>query len=174
MLNRVTLVGFRASGKSTVGRLLAARLAWPFVDADAAVESRLGMPIAAWFAAHGEPSFRDHEEEALAGALADDKPLVLATGGGAVLRPANRALLRERGGLVVYLEAPVAVIQERLRHGAAGRPSLTGGHVADEVPALMAMREPLYREVAGLVLPTGPAPADVAARLADELATRGF
>lgn len=174
MLNRVTLVGFRACGKSTVGRLLAARLAWPFVDADTAVEARLGMPIAAWFAAHGEPSFRDHEETALAGVLADDKPVVLATGGGAVLRPANRALLRERGGLVVYLEAPAAVIQERLRHGSGGRPSLTGGNVADEVPGLMAVREPLYREVASLVLPTGNSPTEVAARLVDELMARGF
>jgi shikimate kinase len=168
-LHRITLVGFRASGKSTVGRLLAARLAWPFVDADTAVEARLGMSIAAYFKQHGEPAFREHEAAALATCLAGDGPLVLATGGGAVVRPENRDLLRARGGLVVYLEASAAVIQERLRHHTGGRPSLTGASVIDEVPALLATREPFYREVAGLVLSTGLSPAEVADRLGAEI-----
>ncbi len=171
---RVTLVGYRACGKSTVGRLLAARLAWPFVDADSAVEARIGGGIATYFKSHGEAAFREREAEVLAGLLAGDGPLVLATGGGAVLRPENRELLRERGGLVVYLQAPVAVIQDRLRHHAGGRPSLTGAAVADEVPALLALREPLYHEVAGLVLPTGPSAIEVAERLAREVAARGL
>lgn len=166
MLNRLTLVGYRACGKSTVGRLLAARLAWPFIDADQAVEGRLGTSIAECFRVRGEAAFRAVEEEVIADLLAADGPLVLATGGGAVLRAATRARLRARGGMVVYLEASAAVVQERLRHHAGGRPSLTGGNLADEVPAILAVRDPLYREVAGHIEPTGTSPAAVADRLA--------
>ena len=173
-LTRITLVGFRACGKSTVGRLLAARLAWPFIDGDAAVEPLLGMPIPAYFKAHGEAAFRDQEERALATVLAGEGPLVLATGGGAVLREANRRLLAERGGLVVYLDVPATVLQERLGHHSGGRPSLTGASVVEEVPALLAVRDPLYREVAQLSVATGPGPAEVATRLAEELAQRGI
>ncbi len=174
MLHRITLIGFRACGKSTVGRLLAARLAWPFTDADAAIEARIGMAIPAFFKAHGEAGFRTAEEQVLVELLTGEGPLVLATGGGAVLRPTNRELLRERGGLIVYLDVPVAVIQERLRHHSGGRPSLTGASVVDEVPGLLAQREPLYRELSGLVIPALASPAEVAGRLADELATRGI
>ncbi len=171
-MRRVSLIGFRACGKSTIGRLLAARLAWPFVDADTLVETRLGMPIPAYFKAHGEAAFRDQEELALADALAGDRPLVLATGGGAVIRPANRALLRAQGGLVVWLAAGLTEIQERLRHHTGGRPSLTGAHVVDEVPALLAAREPFYRETAELVLGTGRSAAAVADVLAHEVLRR--
>jgi shikimate kinase len=156
-LTRITLVGFRACGKSTIGRLLAARLAWPFVDGDSAVETRLGMSIPAYFKANGEAAFRDREERALAEVLAGEGPMVLATGGGAVLREANRTLLAERGGFVVYLDAPVAVLQER---------------VVDEVPALLAARDPVYRAVAHLIVPVSQGPGEVAARLVDELAAR--
>jgi shikimate kinase len=152
MPHRLTLVGYRACGKSTVGRLVAARLAWPFIDADTVVEGRLGMPIRQFFAEHGEAAFRDAETEALAGILAGNRPLVLATGGGAVLRDANRALLSAQGGLVVYLHAAADVLQTRLRHHAGGRPSLTGGNVADEVPQLLAQRDPLYRSTAAAVV----------------------
>lgn len=163
--NRLTLVGYRACGKSTVGRLAAARLGWPFVDADSVVEAAIGMPIRRYFAEQGETAFRDAEQAALERLLAGDACLVLATGGGAVLREANRRLLSGRGGVVAYLHAPAEVLQARLRHSAGGRPSLTGAGVADEVPALLAQRDPLYREVAPrLVDATRPA-----ARVADEL-----
>jgi shikimate kinase len=152
VLHRLTLVGYRASGKSTVGRLAAARLGWPFIDADTAVEEALGQPIRTFFAEHGEAAFREAEATALARILDEPGCLVLATGGGAVLREGNRVLLRERGGLVVYLHAPAEVLQARLRHSAGGRPSLTGAPVADEVPALLAAREPLYRAVATVVI----------------------
>jgi shikimate kinase len=156
---RVTLVGYRASGKSTVGPLLAKRLGWPFVDADRDLERRLGQDIAGFFAAHGEAAFREREAEALAELLAGDGHLVLATGGGAVLREANRAMLRRRGGLVAYLHAPVEVLQARLRAHAGGRPSLSGKAVWEEAPAILAVREPLYREVAGIVLDATRPPA---------------
>ncbi len=152
MPHRLTLVGYRASGKSTVGRLAAARLGWPFIDADSAVEEDLGQPIRTYFATHGEPAFRAAESATLQRLLASNTCLVLATGGGAVLSEANRALLACRGGLVAYLHAPAEVLQARLRHNAGGRPSLTGATVADEVPAILAVRDPLYRAVANSVI----------------------
>ena len=159
MPHRLTLIGYRASGKSTVGRLTAARLGWPFIDADAAVEDDLGQPIRTFFASQGEPAFRAAESATLQRLLAGNTCLVLATGGGAVLSEANRALLAARGGLVAYLHAPAEVLQARLRHNAGGRPSLTGGTVADETAAVLAVRDPLYRAVAGHVVdatrPTG-------------------
>lgn len=165
MPHRLTLVGYRASGKSTVGRLAAARLGWPFIDADSVVEADLGMPIKRYFAERGEDAFRDAEQAALARILAGEGCLVLATGGGAVLREANRTLLAARGGTVAYLHAPAEALQARLRHSAGGRPSLTGGNVADEVPALLARRDPLYRATAAhIVDATAPA-----TRVADDL-----
>lgn len=165
MSNRLTLVGYRASGKSTVGRLAAARLGWPFVDADTAIEAALGMPIARCFAERGEAAFRAVEQETLARLLAAPGALVLATGGGAVLHQANRELLQAKGGLVVYLHAPATALQARLRRNAGARPSLTGAAVADEVPAILSLRDPLYRAVAGAVLDA----TQPAIRVADEL-----
>lgn len=171
---RVTLVGYRACGKTTIGRLLAARLAWPFIDADHALETRLGVAIPELFRRHGEAAFRDQEEAELAAILGVDGPLVLATGGGAVLRAANRDLFARRGGLVVYLEASAETVQERLRHHAGNRPSLTGAGVVDEVPALLAARDPLYRAVAGRIEPTAASPALVAERLAEAVRAAFF
>jgi shikimate kinase len=167
-MHRVTLIGFRACGKSTVGRLVAARTAWPFIDADAATEQRLGMPIQRAIPELGEPAFRDAEEQALAEVLDRPGPLVLATGGGVVLRPANRERLRAAGGLVVYLAAPLAVVQERLTRNAGGRPSLTGQTPAAEAEALLAQRDPLYRACADWVLE----PLADAAATADLIAAR--
>src|SRR4051812_46928400 len=100
MAMRITLVGYRASGKNTVGQLLAHRLKWRFVDADRQLEERSGRQIASWFApgAEGELAFRDAEEACLK-AILGPKPrnLVLATGGGAVLRASNRKLIKENG-----------------------------------------------------------------------------
>ena len=165
MSRRLTLVGYRACGKSTVGRLVAARLGWPFIDADADLELRLGMPIGIFFATRGEPAFRDAESTALGEILGKSGPLVLATGGGCVLRAENRGFIRENGGTVVYLHAPASVLQERLRRDAGGRPSLSGATVADEVPRILAQREPLYREVADAVIAADQSPAAVAAAL---------
>ena len=145
---RITLIGYRAVGKSTIGRLLARDLGLPFEDADHVLEQHLGKPIPDIFAQHGERTFRDLETTTLMNLLAGTRPLVLATGGGAVLREVNRALLRRSGGTILYLHAPVEVLQERLRRNAGSRPSLTGAHVADEVPGILALRDPLYRDLA--------------------------
>ena len=165
MTRRLTLVGYRASGKSTAGRMAAERLGWSFIDADRALEARLGA-IASFFAEHGEAAFREREAELLGELLARPDALVLATGGGAVLRDDNRARLRAEGGIIVYLEVPAAVLQNRLRRDSGGRPSLTGQAVADEVPLLLAQRDPLYREIAGHVLDASRPALQVANELA--------
>ncbi|MEX0712312.1 MAG: shikimate kinase, partial [Pirellulales bacterium] len=104
----IVLIGYRGSGKSTVARELAGRLGWPWLDADHQIEERAGKSIAAVFAEEGEERFRDLESSLLAELVERDKT-VLAAGGGAVLRPANRALLRS-AGKVVWLQADAATI----------------------------------------------------------------
>ena len=166
MNRRLTLVGYRACGKSTVGRLVAARLGWPFIDADSDLEARLGMPIATFFATRGEPAFRDAESTVLGEILGKSGPLVLSTGGGCILRAENRGFLRANGGIVVYLHAPASVLQERLRRDAGGRPSLSGVAVAEEAPRILAQREPFYREVADAVIPADQPATSVAEAVA--------
>ncbi|MFN8839538.1 MAG: shikimate kinase, partial [Burkholderiales bacterium] len=107
------LVGMMGAGKTTVGRRLARRLERPFVDADRELEVRLGVPIPTIFELEGEAGFR-RREAAIIDELTRREPIVLATGGGAVLDPANRAALHERGR-VVYLRASVGDLWHRLR-----------------------------------------------------------
>lgn len=151
-MRRLSLIGYRACGKSTLGPLVATRLGWPFTDLDAAITRRIGMPIAAYFSAHGESAFRDAESAELRTTLEMPGNLVLATGGGCVLREENRGFLRSSGGICVYLAVPAEILRQRLSVDAGGRPSLTGGNVADEVSRVLAIREPLYRAVADVVL----------------------
>ena len=161
----LVLVGYRGTGKSTVGRLVAERLGRRFVDADAELEARKGLSIRSIFEQFGEPVFRDWEEEQLARMTAEPGRVV-ATGGGVVLRESNRRRLRDFG-LVVWLTAPAAVLSERLAAGleAVGtRPALTVAGTVAEVDAVLAAREPLYREVAHAEVATeGRTPAEVAA-----------
>jgi shikimate kinase len=162
----LALVGARGTGKTSVGRIVADRLGLPFADADEELQRRAGRPIAAIFAAQGEPAFRDLEEEVLA-ALATRAGLVLATGGGAVLRAANRRALR-RFGLVVWLTAGPDVLAGRLRRDVGGRPALTAAGTLAEVAAVLEARTPLYREVADATVETaGRTPAEVADAVLD-------
>jgi len=152
----IALVGYRGTGKSTVGRIVAGRLGRPFADADAVLEARVGRPILEIFQDLGEPAFRDWEEQVLAG-LTADRDLVLATGGGAVLRAANREALRAFG-FVVWLSAPANLLAARLGSNpaaVAGRPALTAAGTLGEIGAVLAAREPLYRETADAEVPTG-------------------
>jgi shikimate kinase len=169
----VVLVGYRGAGKSTIGPHLAARLERPFVDLDAEIERAAGRPIPAIFAADGEPAFRDLESAALARVVASRPGCVLATGGGAVLRPANREAMR-RHGLVAWLRADPATLAARLTADPAGRPSLTGRDPAAEVADVLAAREPLYAAVADLTLDTTNATPDACAdRIAEAWAAAG-
>ncbi len=165
------LVGPRACGKTTVGRLAAALLGLPFVDADQRLTEALGQDVAQAVAAHGWPWFRERESEVLAG-LEAQGGLVVACGGGAVLAAANREVLAR--GRCVYVRCPVAVLAARLAadplHGQ--RPSLTGRPLDAEVAEVLAEREPLYLSCAHLVVSGEEAPEAVAARIAEGLAAR--
>ena len=126
----VILVGMPGSGKSTAGRQLARRLNQPFIDSDAVIEERMGMPIRAYFDAHGEAAFRDLEQQTLAD-LCQGADCVLATGGGSVLRPENRDMLKSHG-VVMYLRASPDQLYRRLKNDTK-RPLL---QVADPLQAL--------------------------------------
>jgi len=153
----VVLVGPMGSGKSHVGRLLAARLGLQFADVDARIEADAGMPIAAIFASEGEAGFRARESRVLADML-QRQGQVIATGGGAVLDAGNRAALRI-AGLVVYLQVDPAEQLHRLA-GDTGRPLLEVDDRARRLAELQAQREPLYREVATVVFETSQRSAD--------------
>jgi shikimate kinase len=147
----IALVGLSGSGKSTVGGALAARLGWPLRDTDAMVAAAAGRPVAEIFAAAGESRFRELEAAALAAAL-DRGPAVVATGGGVVLRPENRALLRARA-FVAWLDAPTGVLAARLAAHDEARPLLAGDATA-RLEAQRVARAPLYAEVADLQIAT--------------------
>ena len=147
-----SLVGLPGSGKSTVGRQLARRLQLPFADSDHVIEARLGCSIRQYFEREGEESFRDFEV-AVIDELTRQASGVLSTGGGAVLRHANRENLRHRGQ-VVYLKSSPDELFRRLRHD-RNRPLLQGGDPLIRLRDLYAMRDPLYRETAHFTIETG-------------------
>ena len=139
-------------GKSTVGRHLARRLDASFVDTDTAIERRLGCSIRTFFEREGEASFRDIESTVLAELIAD-APGVIATGGGIVLRDANRSLLLERT-TCVYLRSSPEELFRRLRHDSK-RPLLQVADPLARLRELYAKRDPLYRQTAHFIIETG-------------------
>jgi shikimate kinase len=143
------LVGLPGSGKSTLGRQLARRLGKRFVDCDTELESRLGVTIPVIFEIEGEASFRDREAALLA-ELVQQTGVVLATGGGAVLRPENREHLKQNG-TVVYLHAQPEMLVERTRRS-RHRPLLNTPDQLGRLRELFAKRDTLYRETADTVL----------------------
>jgi len=166
--SNIVLVGPMGAGKSVAGALLARRLAVPFADVDALVETQAGARIVELFRRDGEAAFRARESAALADCLAGDGRVV-ATGGGAVLSPDNRRRLRERG-LVAWLQADPGTQLRRLQ-GCTDRPLLEGADRDARLQALAAARDPLYAEVADFAIDTreldAPAVADaLAARIA--------
>ena len=167
----IVLVGARGSGKSTVGRLLADRLERKFFDSDAEIERVVGRPIPEIFAAHGEPAFRVVEAEVIA-ALLQRTDVVLATGGGAVLHADTRDRLAVAGA-VVYLKADAAALHARTAGDAVSgknrRPPLTDLPAGEEMAAILATREPLYREVASLTVDATAPPEDVATAIRNGL-----
>jgi shikimate kinase len=148
----IALVGLPGSGKTTVGRQLARRLQLPFVDSDHEIEVRIGCSIREFFEREGEGRFRDMEQEVL-DTLTQGPSKVLSTGGGAVLRDANRQYLRERGR-TVYLKSTPEELFRRLRHD-TNRPLLQVADPLAKLKSLFAERHPLYRDVAHFVLETG-------------------
>jgi len=148
----VFLVGMMGAGKTSVGKSLARRLGKHFYDSDHVIEARTGVRIAVIFEIEGEAGFRTREGAVLDELTALDD-IVLATGGGAVLDPRNRGLLRSRG-TVVYLRAAVRDLLNRTRQD-RNRPLLQTTDPKARLTELFAARDPLYREVAHIVLDTG-------------------
>ena len=147
----VFLIGPMGSGKTAVGKYLARLLRAPFYDSDAEIERRTGVDIPFIFEKEGEKGFRERERETLE-ALTAREPMVLATGGGAVLLPQNRSYLSTRG-FVAYLQTSVSQQVHRVRH-ARNRPLLNNVDPAEKLEQLMRERAPLYTEIADVTVST--------------------
>lgn len=145
----VYLVGMMGAGKTTIGRLLARRLRMRFIDCDHEIEARCGVRVPLIFEIEGEPGFRQREVQTLA-ELTELEGVVLATGGGAVLAEENRRRLGARG-TVVYLRAAPEALYERVRHD-RNRPLLATPDPLGRLRQIFAERDPLYREVADMVV----------------------
>jgi shikimate kinase len=159
----ITLVGLPGSGKSTVGKQLARKLAFSFVDSDQIIESRLGCSIREYFEREGESKFRDLEQEVITQLMRRDAPelkngdaavdWVVSTGGGAVLRVENRTVMKSCSH-VVYLRASADELFRRLKHDKT-RPLLQVADPSKRLRELYAQRDPLYRDCAHFVIETG-------------------
>ncbi|MCU0759531.1 MAG: shikimate kinase AroK [Steroidobacteraceae bacterium] len=168
----IFLVGPMGSGKTAVGRQLARMLRTPFVDSDAEVEARTGAEIALIFEKEGEAGFREREREVI-DELTQREPVVLSTGGGAILHPRNRECLGARGA-VVYLQTSVAQQASRVRSGRQ-RPLLAGVDPAAKLAELMAIRAPLYTATADVIVPTDDRKVKTVAEcILRELRARGW
>jgi shikimate kinase len=165
----LVLIGYRATGKTTLARLLAKRLGWEWIDADVEIERRAGKSIASIFAEDGEPAFRDLEAAVVAD-LCRRRRLVLAAGGGAPMRPESREAMRA-SGKVVWLKASPETIQARMSGDAtttARRPNLTSKGGLEEIVELLARRAAVYRQSAHLEVDTeGKVPDQIAAEIVD-------
>jgi shikimate kinase len=178
--NTIFLIGYRATGKSTVGKLVADRLDAHFLDTDRAIEAKIKMTIAECFARHGESRFRDLEGEALeeiaVRSTAGDS-LVVGTGGGMIIRPAHVDRMRQLG-TVIWLSARPEILRERLTADAStteSRPGLTGGSAIDEVETVLLERTPIYRKAADLELSCDPprTPDEIADEVVEWLRRNG-
>ena len=150
MQNRnVFLIGLMGSGKTTIGQLLAKRLQWPFIDSDHELEQRTGVSVATIFEIEGESAFR-HREAAIIDELSQREPIVLGTGGGAILDPQTRSVLRERG-VVIYLHSTAETSYERIRRN-RDRPLLMVTDPLARLRQLYEHRHPLYAETAHFVV----------------------
>ncbi|MAK69243.1 MAG: shikimate kinase [Halieaceae bacterium] len=164
---RVFLVGPPGAGKSTVGRHLAAHLQATFFDLDEVIQERAGADIPWIFDVEGESGFRDRESAVVKDFASRDN-VVIATGGGVVLRPENRIVM-SNASTVVYLEASLSTLVSRTE-GKTKRPLLVGKDVRKVLQEIMAVREPLYREVADVtVVSTGGSAKKLAGVIAEKL-----
>ncbi len=151
-VKKVVLVGPMGAGKSTIGRLLAKQLNFPFKDSDHVIEENAGADIPWIFDVEGEEGFRSRETSVIQ-ALLQDASIVLATGGGAVLRPKNRQLLQDAADAIVYLVADPEYLLHRTAKDKK-RPLLQVDNPREKIIQLLEERDPLYREVATHIVPT--------------------
>ncbi len=152
MYGNIFLIGLMGAGKTTIGRALAKKLDKRFIDSDHEIEARTGASIPLIFEIEGEVSFRQRESEVIRD-LTAQSDIVLATGGGAILRPENRECLKTRG-TVIYLRASVNSILQRTSHD-KNRPLLQTADPRQRIEQLAREREPYYLELADFVVETG-------------------
>ncbi|HHM05242.1 MAG TPA: shikimate kinase AroK [Gammaproteobacteria bacterium] len=150
--DNIFLIGPMGAGKSTIGRQLARELGWAFLDSDQEIERRTGASIPLIFDVEGEAGFRQREAQVI-DELTRRERIVLATGGGAVLDPANRAHLKSRG-IVIFLSASLDQLYERTARD-RNRPLLQTDDPRARLQAILAEREPLYRDAAEWVIESG-------------------
>jgi shikimate kinase len=165
----VYLIGYRCTGKTTVGRLVATKTGHEFIDADEYLQKRAGRSILEIFETDGQDIFRDLESECLQ-LLAERDDLIIGTGGGVILREVNRNVLKS--GLVVLLKADVETICQRMQADDATsrqRPGLTDKGPYDEVAEVLKERQPLYEAAADVVLDTASLNPDEAAKKINEI-----
>jgi shikimate kinase len=148
----IYMIGYRGSGKTSLGRAVAVKLGRVFFDTDDLIVEREGKSIPKIFEEDGESYFRDCETEALRG-VSKTNNKVVATGGGIVMREENRRLLKE-SGVCVYLFADTDVLYKRIV-GDTNRPSLTGKDAYSEIEELLKVRIPYYKELADISVDTG-------------------
>lgn len=153
---KIILIGYRCTGKTVIGKKLAARLGIPFIDTDALVEEKAGLTIREMITEKGWDFFRKKEREAIQGLTARAKSVV-ATGGGAVLDEGNTVLLKQEG-VLIWLVAGEETILQRMRGDAVTldqRPPLSSYDLRKEIAATLAMRTPVYRRLADFTIDTG-------------------
>ena len=168
--DNIYLVGMMGAGKTTIGRQLARRLEMRFVDCDHEIESRTGVKIPVIFELEGEAGFRRRESRVLKD-LSQERRIVLATGGGAVLDPQNRQILADNG-MVIYIRVLPQMLWERTRHD-KNRPLLQVEDPRAKIEQLFEQRDPLYREVAAIIVEGGRAgPGNVVQQLEQEIRQR--
>jgi shikimate kinase len=171
----VFIIGYRGTGKTTFARALAERLGVDCFDADDEVERLAGRTIAEIFAEDGEPAFRELEAQVVQ-KLSRRPKTVVALGGGAVLREANRAAIRSNG-IVVWLKASVDSIAKRLAADettGSRRPNLTAAGGRREIESVLAAREPIYRECATFEVDTDHrSPTEIADQIVARIGNRG-
>lgn len=165
----ITLIGYRGCGKSSVAPRLAKRLGWDWADCDIEIEKRCGASVRDIFQHEGEAGFRTRESEVLEDLLSQPQ-LVLASGGGSILAKGNRQKMRAAGP-VVWLQASIKTLARRLSgdgHANQNRPSLTGKPIHEEIADVLAVREPLYRETASLIVDVEDTRPDLVAKRIQE------
>jgi shikimate kinase len=164
--SNIYLIGMMGTGKTTTGQVLAANLEYQFFDTDAVIEQAAGEPITTLFAEQGESAFRDLETQVLA-QLSAYKQLVVATGGGIVLRRENWSYLRH--GIVVWLDAPVSVLQQRLEADTT-RPLLATTDLPTRLATLMTQRRSLYAQAdVQVALDGDSSPSQLATQILEQI-----
>ena len=168
MKENIILVGLMGAGKSTIGRNIAKRLNKDFYDSDRVIEERTGVDISTIFEIEGEQGFRDREEQVIE-ELCKMKNVVIATGGGSILREVSRKNIRKYGH-VVYLQTSAELLYSRIRYDKS-RPLMQTKSPLDTLRKLLSDREPLYLELADTVIKTGKQKAGVIVKRLEESLT---